>query len=127
MAVVSLACCLFVLLVAVATPHSSQSVHTTYLIRPNTSTPCQPSTADRCLTAEEELEGSTTTDITLELMSGVHNLSTHVVVKSIQSFLMHPLFRASEVEVTCSASAGLKFHNISKYLSVMQITYTLPV
>ena len=128
MAVVSVACWLFLLLVAVATPNSSQSVHTTYLIRPSTSTPCPTSTADRCLTlqefAEEELEGSTTTDITLELMSGVHNLSTNVVVESIQSFLMHPLFRESEVEVTCSTSAGLKFHNISKYLSVKQITYS---
>ena len=37
---------------------------------------------------------------------------------------MHPLFRESEVEVTCSTSAGLKFRNISKYLSVKQITYS---
>ena len=125
----SLACWLFLLLVAVAMPHSSQSVHTTYLIRPNTSTPCPPSTTDRCLTLQEfamkeEPEGSTTTDITLELMSGVHNLSTSIVVKSIQNFSIHPLCCDSEVEVMCSTSAGLKFYNISKYLSVKQISFS---
>ena len=125
MAVVSLTCWLFLLLVVVTTHPFSQSVHTIYLIRPNTSTPCQTST-DRCLTLQEFAEElkNTTTDITLELMSGVHNLSTNVVVESIQSFLMHPLFREYEVEVTCSTSAGLKFRNISKFLSVKQITYS---
>ena len=121
-------CWLFLLPVAVATP-PSQSWHTTYLIRPNTSTPCPPSTADKCLTLqefaeEEEPEGNTTTDITLELMSGVHNLSTNVVVESIQSFSMHPLFYDSEVEVTCSTSVGLIFRDVSKTLSVKQISYS---
>ena len=125
----SLACWLFLFLVAVATPPFSQSVRNTYLIRPNTSTPCPLSTADRCLTLqefaeEEEPKGNTTIDITLELMSGVHNLLTSVVVESIQSFSMYPLFCDSEVEVTCSTSAGMTFRNISKYLSIIQISYS---
>ena len=117
MAVVSLACCLFLLLAAVTTPNSSQSVHTTYLIRPNTSTPCPPSTADRCLTLQEfaekgEPEGSTTTDITLEFMSGVHNLSTSVVIYNLESITALPL-PGSNVLVRCSTPASLYFNNIS--------------
>ena len=95
MAVVSLACWLFLFLVAVTIPPSSQSVHTTYLIRPNTSTPCPPSTADKCLTLQEfakkeEPEGNTTTDITLEFMSGVHNLSTAIEIYNLESVTYSP-------------------------------------
>ena len=125
MAVVSLACCLFLLLVAVATPNSSQSVHTTYLIRPNTSTPCPPSTSDRCLTLqefaeEEEPEGSTTTDITLELMSGVHNLSTAIEIYNLESITALPL-PGSNVLVMCTTPASLYFSNIS-HLQISQLS-----
>ena len=125
MAVVSLACCLFLLLVAVATPNSSQSVHTTYLIRPNTSTPCPTSTADRCLTLQEfaekgEPEGSTTTDITLEFMSGVHNLSTSVVIYNLESITALPL-PGSNVLVRCTTPASLYFSNIS-HLQISQLS-----
>ena len=96
MAMVSFTCWLFLLLVAVAIHPSSQSVHTTYLIRPNTSIPCPPSTADRCLTLqefaeEEEQERNTTTDITLEFMSGVHNLSTTIEIYNLENITaLHP-------------------------------------
>ena len=124
MAVVSVACCLFLLLVAVAIPPSSQSVHTTYLIRPNTSTPCPPSTADRCLTlqefAEEELEGSTTTDITLELMSGIHNLSTIIAIYNLESITALPL-PGCNVLVKCTTPASLYFSNIS-HLQISQLS-----
>ena len=124
MAMVSFTCWLFLLLVAVATHPSSQSVHTTYLIRPNTSTLCPPSTADRCLTlqefAEEEQEGSTTTDIFLEFMSGVHNLSTSVVIYNLESITALPL-PGCNVLVRCSTPASLYFSNIS-HLQISQLS-----
>ena len=125
MAVVSLACRLFLLLVAVTTPPSSQSVHTTYLIRPNTSTPCPPSTADRCLTLqqfaqEEEPERNTTTDVTLEFMSGVHNLSTSIEMYNLENVTALPL-PGSDVLVRCTTPASLYFRNIS-HLQISQLS-----
>ena len=125
MAVVSLACRLFLLLVAVTTPPSSQSVHTTYLIRPNTSTPCPPSTADRCLTLqqfaqEEEQERNTTTDVTLEFMSGVHNLSTTIEMYNLENVTALPL-PGSDVLVRCTTPASLNFSNIS-HLQISQLS-----
>ena len=125
MAVVSLACRLFLLLVAVTTPPSSQSVHTTYLIRPSTSTPCPPSTADRCLTLqqfaqEEEPDRNTTTDVTMEFMSGVHNLSTTIVMYNLENVTALPL-PGSDVLVRCTTPASLYFNSIS-HLQISQLS-----
>ena len=137
MAVVSLACWLILLLMLVAMPPYSQSVHTTYLIRPNTSTPCPPSTADKCLTLQEfaeekqcltlqqfaekgEPERNTTTDITLELMSGVHNLSTSIEMCNLESFTALPR-PGSNVLVRCTTPARLYFSNIS-HLQISQVS-----
>ena len=126
MAIDSLACWLFLLLVAVATPPSSQSVHTTYLIRPNTSTPCPPSTADRYLTLQEfadwegEPEGITTMSINLEFMSGVHNLSTTIEMHNLESITALPL-PSSNVLVRCTKIASLYFGNIS-HLHISQLS-----
>ena len=125
MAMVSFTCWLFLLLVAVAIHPSSQSVHTTYLIRPNTSIPCPPSTADRCLTLqefaeEEEQERNTTTDITLEFMSGVHNLSTTIEIYNLENITALPL-PGSDVLVRCITPASLYFGNIS-HLQISQLS-----
>ena len=118
------ACCFLLLLVlATATLCSSQSVHATYFIRPNSSTPC-PST--ECLSLEEFaqesgqlVDNNVTRSVTLKFLSGIHYLVTRIVLSDWESITVHPSLSDSSVTVRCTKPANLVFLGIT-YLEISQ-------
>lgn len=109
-----LACYFLLFQVLVAAASSLWQDNITYFIRPNTSISCP---LTECLTLEEfaerHLVGNTTTGITLELLSGNHNLSTNVTLHNLEGITIRPLTSDSRVLVRCTKPSTLIFSDIT--------------